>query len=124
MTINQLRGYRKLKGRLLLLRQERDELILRSKTGDGTPARSGIPSNTVAQTVEEREKMQRDIESLEARLKAVEDYISGCDEYFGTMLRLHYVEGKTWTAIALKMGGKNTQDSVRISCHRYIKNNP
>ena len=92
MTINQLRGYRKLKGRLLLLRQERDELILRSKTGDGTPARSGIPSNTVAQTVEEREKMQRDIESLEARLKAVEDYISGCDEYFGTMLRLHYIE--------------------------------
>lgn len=124
MTINQLRQYRKLKGRLLLLKAERDELILRSKVGDGSGARSGIPSNTVAQTAEEREKKQRDIDLLSERLRAVEGYVSGCEEYYGTMLRLHYIEGKTWTAIAMIQGGGNTKESVRKTCHRYVQRNP
>lgn len=124
MTVNQLRQYRKLKGRMLLLKTERDELILKSCVADGTGSRSNKTSDTVAQTVVEREKMQRDIDYLEQRLQAVEAYIANCDEYFGTMLRLHYIEGKTWTGIALRQGGGNTKDSVRISCHRYVKNNP
>lgn len=124
MTINQLRQYRKLKGRLLLLIAERDELILRSTVGDGTPSRSGVPSNTVAHAAEEREKKQKDIDSLEERLQAVERYVSECEEYYGTMLKMHYIEGKTWTAIAMIQGGNNTKDGIRISCHRYVKNNP
>lgn len=120
MTINQLRQYRKLKGRMLLLKTERDELILKSKVMDGTGSKSNITSDTVAQTVIERDKLQKDIEYLEQRLQAVEDYISRCDEYFGTMLRMHYIDGKTWTAIAMKQGGNNTGDSVRKQCHRYV----
>ena len=123
MTINQLRQYRKLKERLLLLIAERNELILRSTVGDGTPSRSGVPSNTVAHAAEEREKKQKDIDTLEERLQAVERYVSECEEYYGTMLKMHYIEGKTWTAIALRMGGKNTKESVRKACHRYIEKN-
>lgn len=124
MTINQLRQYRKLKGRMLLLETERDELILKSKVTDGTRSKSNITSDTVAQAVVEREKLQRDIDYLEQRLKAVESYISQCDEYCGTMLRLHYIDGKTWTAIAIKQGGGNTKESVRKQCHRYVSKNP
>ena len=124
MTINQLRQYRKLKGRLLLLIAERDELILRSTVGDGTGTRSGVPSNTVAQAAEEREKKQRNIDHLSQRLRAMETYVDGCEEYYGTMLKMHYIEGKTWTAIAMIQGGNNTKDGIRISCHRYVKNNP
>lgn len=121
--LNQLRQYRKLKGRLLLLIKERDELILRSKSGDGTGSRSGIPSNTVAHAAEEREKKQRDIEHLMQRLQAVESYIDGCEEYYATMLRMHYIEGKTWTAIAMTIGGKNTEHSVKQACYRYVRRN-
>ena len=124
MTINQLRQYRKLKGRMLLLKTERDELILKSKVTDGAGSKSNITSDTVVQTVIERDKLQKDIEYLEQRLKAIEDYISQCDEYFGTMLKLHYIDGKTWTAIAMKQGGGNTKESIRKQCHRYVLKNP
>lgn len=124
MTIDNLRQYRKIKGRLLLLEAERDELVLKSRAIDGVGAHNGIPSNTVAQIAEEREKKQRDINSLLGRLNAVETYLSDCEEYYGTMLRLHYVEGKTWTAIAMRQGGKNKPNSIRMACHRYVENNP
>ena len=124
LTIDQLGQYRKLKGRLLLLEEERDGLILRSKAGDGIGVRGGMPSNTVAQTAEEREIKQRDIDSLKRRLNAIESYIRGCEEYYGIMLRLHYIDGKTWTAIAMIQGGNNTKESVRKSCHRYVQRNP
>ncbi len=124
MTINQLRQYRKLKGIKLLLETERDELILKASVCDGIGGRTNKTSDTVAQTVIEREKKQRNIDNLEHHLKAVETYINNCDEYFGTMLKMHYIDGKTWTAIAIRQGGGNTKDSVRISCYRYVKNNP
>lgn len=124
LTINQLRQYRKLKGRLLLLEEERDGLILRAKAGDGIGVRGGMPSNTVAQTAEEREIKQRDIDSLKSRLNTIESYIRGCEKYYGIMLKLHYIDGKTWTAIAMIQGGNNTKESVRKSCHRYVQRNP
>ena len=124
LTIKQLRQYRKLKGRLLLLEEERNGLILRSKASDGIGVRGGMPSNTVAQTAEEREIKQRDIDSLKSRLNTIESYIRGCEEYYRTMLEEHYIKGRSWTSIAMSQGGDNTKDSVRMSCHRYIKNNP
>lgn len=124
MTINQLRQYRKLKGMKLLLETERDELILKSNVADGIGGKTNKTSDTVAQTVIEREKKQRDIDNLEHHLKAVETYINNCDEYFRTMLKMHYIDGKTWTAIAIRQGGNNTENSVKQACHRYVKRNP
>lgn len=124
LTINQLRQYRKLKGRLLLLEEERNGLILRAKASDEIGVRGGMPSNTVAQTAEEREIKQRDIDSLKRRLNAIEDYIRGCEEYYRTMLEEHYIKGRSWTSIAMIQGGNNTKESVRKSCHRYVQRNP
>lgn len=124
MTVNQLRQYRKLKGRMLLLKTERDELILKSNVADGIGGKTNKTSDTVAQTVIEREKKQRDIDNLEHHLKTVETYINNCDEYFRTMLKMHYIDGKTWTAIAIRQGGRNTKDSVMKQCHRYVEKNP
>lgn len=124
MTINQLRQYRKLKGRMLLLKTERDELILKSKVTDGTGCKSNKTSDVVADTVQERQKISDDIEKLEKKLNYMESYIDNCDEDYSTMLRLHYIKGEQWTAIAMKKGGNNTADGVRMACHRYVKNNP
>ena len=117
MTINQLRQYRKLKGRKLLLEDEFDELTLRIQAIENKdPDKAEISRK-------ERDKLQKDIEYLKQRLNAVETYLQRCDEYFGTMLRLHYIGGKTWTAIAITQGGGNTKESVRKMCHRYIQKN-
>lgn len=123
ITINQLRQYRHIKANLLLLEQELDELILKSKAVDGA-GRSGNISDTVAQIVLERERVRRRIEALSERKSAVEAYFSQCEEYYGLLLRWHYAEGRTWTAIAMTLGGGNTESGVRMSCHRYVKNNP
>lgn len=123
ITINQLRRYRRVKANILLLKAEMDELILRSKATDGT-GRSGGISDTVPQIVLEREKMQRRIESLTEQKNAVDGYLTRCDDYYGLLLRWHYVEGRTWTSIALTLGGGNTEDGVRMACHRYIRQNP
>ena len=123
MTIKQLGQYRKLKERKKFLETKQDELILKSKVTDGTGCRSNKTSDVVADTVQERDKISKDIEEIEKRLDGIEEYIDSCDEYYGTKLRSHYIDGKTWTAIAMKQGGNNTADSVRKACHRYVKNN-
>ena len=123
ITINQLRQYRHIKANILLYEQELDELILKSKAFDGVGAKSGV-TDTVAQIVLERDKMRGRIKSLTERKNAIELYLSQCDEYFGLLLRWHYVDGRTWAAIALSIGGGNTADGIRKSCHRYVNSNP
>lgn len=122
ITIKQLREYRHTKANILLLKTELDELILQSSAHEG--GRSSAVSDTVARIVLQREKTRRRIEALTERKNAVEDYIAQCSDYYGLLLRWHYIEGRTWTSIALTIGGGNTEDSVRKACHRYVIKNP
>ena len=93
MTIEQLRKYRKIKGKMLLRKSELDDLILKSNVNDGTGCKGNKTSDTVANIVQEREKIYAEIQSLERKLLEVESYINECEEYYGTMLRLHYIKG-------------------------------
>ena len=122
ITIKQLREYRHTKANILLLKTELDELILQSSAHEG--GRSSAVSDTVARIVLQRERTRRRIEVLTERKNAVEDYIAQCSDYYGLLLRWHYIEGRTWTSIALTVGGGNTEDSVRKACHRYVMKNP
>ena len=122
-TINQLRQYRHIKANILLFEQELDETILKSKAVSETGNKNAV-SDSVAQAVLERDKIRQRIENLIQRKKAIESYLSSCDEYFGLLLRWHYGDGKTWAAIAVSLGGGNTEDGVRKACHRYVCNNP
>lgn len=122
ITIKQLREYRHTKANILLLKTELDELILQSSAHEG--GRSSAVSDTVARIVLQREKTRRRIEALTERQAAVEDYIAQCSDYYGLLLRWHYIEGRTWTSIAMTVGGGNTDDSVRKACHRYVMKNP
>ena len=123
ITIKQLREYRYVKTNIRLLEQELDELILKSSRHDGAGGGKG-KSDTVAQIVQEREKTRKRIQLLIAQKNAVDVYISECEPYYGLLLRRHYVEGKTWTAVAAAIGGGNTGESVKKACHRYIYGNP
>lgn len=123
ITIKQLRQYRHTKANILLLEQELDELILRSSAHEGT-GRSNAVSDSVAQIVLQREKMREKIRNLTERKTAVEVYLTECSDYYGLLLRWHYVEGKTWAAIAMTVGGGNTEDGIKKACHRYVIKNP
>ena len=118
MTINDLKNYKYLKKQKALLES------LKSNPPDNSKGKTNKTSDTVAQTVENREELQADIDKIKNQMQVIEQYIAGCDKYIGKMLRLHYIDGKTWTAVAMRQGGDNTKDSVRMVCHRYIKENP
>ena len=100
MTINQLRQYRKLKGRKLLLEAELQE----------------------AETDAEEKRIKKQIDFLSADIGEVEQYVNTIDDgIIADMIRAHYIHGRSWTSIAHCMGGGNTDESVRKQCHRYIK---
>ena len=124
MTITDLKNYKYLKKQKALLESEKAELILKSNPPDNSKSKTNKTSDTVAQTVENREELQADIDKIKNQMQTIEQYISGCDKYIGKMLRLHYIDGKTWTAVAMWQGGGNTDISVRVACHRYVKKNP
>ena len=105
MTINQLRGYRKLKGRKLLLQSEIDKLIL-----------SGIELDDP-----DIKWRKREVVRLDKEMKSVRDYLDNAEPYISTMLRMHYIEGRRWKDIAQRVGGGNTQESIRKMCHRYVQ---
>ena len=104
MTINQLRQYRHIKANILMFEVEL--------------------SDTVAQIVLEREKKRDRIKILTEKKTAIENYIARCDEYYGLLLRWHYIDGKTWALIALHVGGGNTDEGIKKACHRYVRKNP
>lgn len=104
MTINQFRQYRRNKGRKLLLQSEIDKLIL-----------SGMELDAP-----EIKWRQREVSEICKELKAVKDYLDVANPYISTMLKLHYINGYRWRDIAQKMGGGNTQESIRKMCHRYV----
>lgn len=107
MTINQLRGYRKIKGRKLLLQSEIDKLILSGMEIDSSDIKW----------------RKKEVERLSREMKSVRDYLDSIEPYISTMLRMHYIEGRRWKDIAQRVGGGNTQESIRKMCHRYIAKN-
>ena len=124
MTIKQLKKYHSIKVQMNVLKANRDDLIVRSAGGVGAGVKGSGTSNPVADISEKRAKLDERIEKLQAELDEIEAYINGCEECIGIMLKWHYIQGKTWVNIALRAGGKNTEDSVRKQCHRYVKKNP
>lgn len=122
MTINQLRRYKtivqSIKNDLQLL----DELILKSKPFDMAGGNPYAVSDNVTKIVLEREKMRRNIESLINQKNAVEDYIMRAEPYYRGFLWQHYIQGHTWAAIAIK--SNTTEESLKKSCHRYVRRNP
>ena len=58
------------------------------------------------------------------KVNMVEEYISSLsDSHIRRIISLRVVEGLSWGKIAIKMGGNNTEDSVRMSYNRFIENN-
>lgn len=124
MTLKELRCYNQIECEIAMKELELNELILKSKEADNTGSKSSTTSDIVADIVQERERIRKKIDKLTCRKKAIEQYIDSCGSYIGEMLKMHYIKGKTWTAIAMIKGGKNKGNSIRMNCHRYVEKNP
>lgn len=66
------------------------------------------------------------LEKLETQLikdlNKVEEFIASInDSHIRRIVNLRVVEGMSWNKVADKIGGGNTEDSVRMAFERYIK---
>ena len=128
MTLQELSKYYKLHERL-----ERNREMLASlyaAAGLGAQEITGMPhapgvSDEVSNLVIEIEDLKERISHLEsacAREKRIlERYIDTIeDDQTRMVFRLRFLHCMTWPQVAGAIGGRNTANSVKLICHRYL----
>lgn len=98
--------------------------FLRGQNLDGMPRAAG-ESRKVEQLAilieaqqEEVARMERIVQKSE---KPVHEFISTIhDNRTAQIFSLRFIAGFEWEAVALIIGGKNTEGSVKATCYRYL----
>ena len=91
----------------------------------GTPHAPGI-SDRVGDLAVEIAAMEESTEALERELAAVladvSDFIKGIkDEYLQLVFRLRFIRCLSWAEVAAVVGGRNSEESVKSACYRYLE---
>lgn len=72
--------------------------------------------------IETKERIQREKEAYIQEQAAIEEYINSIEDYQTRLIFLYrFANLMSWRKIAFKIGGNNTEDSVRQICHRFLK---
>ena len=128
MTLQELSKYYKLHERLERNREMLASLYAAAGLGaqeiTGMPHASGV-SDQVSNLVIEIEDLKERISHLEsecAREKRIlERYIDTIeDDQTRMVFRLRFLHCMTWPQVAEAIGGRNTANSVKLICHRYL----
>ena len=109
------------------LEELRDQLTSTTSKLTGMPGKPGASDN-IGDTVPEIVDLMRRIEAEKAaqvKEKAkLENYlISIEDAQTKLSFTLRFVELKSWAEVAAEIGGNNTEESVKKTCYRYLKQN-
>lgn len=129
MTLQELSKYYKLHERL-----ERNREMLSSlcaAAGPGAQVITGMPhapgvSDKVGDLAAELCDLQSKIDYFELRCaeekKKLEKYIGTIkDDQTRMIFRLRFIHCMTWPQVAEAIGGRNTANSVKAICYRYLK---
>ena len=128
MTLRELSIYYKLHERLERNRQMLSSLYATAGLGaqeiTGMPHVSGVSDQVSSLTIEIEDLRER-ISNLElecAREKRVlERYMTTIeDDQTRMIFRLRFIHCMTWPQVAEVIGGRNTANSVKLICHRYL----
>ena len=128
MTLQELSKYYKLRERLERNREMLTSLYAAAGLGaqeiTGMPHASGV-SDQVSNLVIEIEDLKERISHLESRCaeekKRLEKSIGAIkDDQTRMIFRLRFLHCMTWPQVAEAIGGRNTANSVKLICHRYL----
>ena len=128
MTLRELSIYYKLHERLERNRQMLSSLYATAGLGaqeiTGMPHAPGV-SDQVSSLLIEIEDLKERISHLEAECaqekKILERYIATIeDDQTRMVFRLRFVHCMAWSQVAKALGGRNTANSVKLICHRYL----
>lgn len=107
-----------------MLQSMRDS-VLRASRYDGMPHATGASDKVgqlaikLAEQEETVARYERIVEKSEAEIKAYIDTIE--DNRTNLIFYLRFICGFGWQAVADVIGGKNTEDAVRMVCYRYLQ---
>ncbi len=87
-----------------------------------SPARRNKLEDLVPQIIEIKEQIKRRRRCYLAEQMRIEAFIDAIPDYQTKLIfSLRYVDCLSWGAVAAKVGGGNTADSVKKVCYRYLK---
>lgn len=130
MTLQELNRHFELRERL----DKANEMLdaLRAAACPGAQVLTGMPHSTgvkdkVGDLAVEIADMDTRIQFLEDEIKAGEEAIlpfirSIEDDQTRLIFRLRFIRGLTWKEVAAVIGGRNSEDSVKMVCYRYLGN--
>lgn len=129
MTLRELSIYCKLNERLERNRQMLSSLYATAGLGaqeiTGVPHVSGVSDQVSGLTIEIEDLRER-ISHLESECaqekRILERYIATIeDDQTRMVFRLRFIHCMTWPQVAKTIGGRNTANSVKAICYRYLK---
>jgi hypothetical protein len=66
--------------------------------------------------------LAKQTKKLDAKILAVEKFVATItDSTIRSLIRLHYVEGKTWAAAASRVYGEPNEDRARMALKRFFE---
>lgn len=129
MTLIELNRYFELVSNLARTKELLDNL--RAAAYPASPALTGMPHapgvkdkvGDLAVEIADLETRKEYIEK-EIRLQKskVEEFVATIDDYYlRTLFRLRFERGLSWKEVANIVGGRNSEESVKSACYRYLR---
>ena len=128
MTLQELNHLFELRERLAKAQEMIDALRASACPGaqvlTGMPHASGV-KDKVGDLAVEIADMDERISFLESEIERIKapivEWINTIDnDQTRLIFRMRFIRGLSWKEVALVVGGRNSEDSVRMACYRYI----
>ena len=129
MTLIELNRYFELVSNLARTKELLDNL--RAAAYPASPALTGMPHapgvkdkvGDLAVEIADLETRKEYIEKEIRRQKSkVEEFVATIDDYYlRTLFRLRFERGLSWKEVANIVGGRNSEESVKSACYRYLR---
>jgi hypothetical protein len=89
----------------------------------GLPKGAGLSDQSAAVQIDHVRRLLRDrLNRSVAEYRRLNQYIAGVDDsMMRQILTLRYIHGLSWVQVAHRIGGGNTEDSVRMAHNRYLR---
>ena len=129
VTLQDLKELRYMRGEIAALREREREIVHRMTYTASVPAAARVKGDD-GRTGEERyrDALEKVQESLCRRRLALAEKEAAVTAYIGSVpdsllrqiLAFRFVGGLSWTAVANKIGGGNTEESVKKAFYRFF----
>lgn len=126
MTLKKLSQLYRLRGEIEQYREQLREIALPGAAVPDGMSKSQSTESRTERAVSEAERLEGLISAGLAKCEAehlkLERYIAGIpDSLTRQIFRLRFVYGLSWRRVAFRIGGGNTEDSVKKTVYRYLR---